>query len=116
MPANRKALSTKWVWKSKRSPSGTIERFKARWVARGDLQKKGIDYKETFAPVAMLVSLRILLTCVVLLDLELDQLDVVGAFLRHTNTVAERLFPAGVRHPGGETGLGTVYRGVGGVV
>lgn len=45
------------------------------------MQKKGVDYVETFAPVAMLVSIRVLLTLVALLDLELDQLDVVGAFL-----------------------------------
>lgn len=80
-PPQRKALATKWVWKTKRLPDGKIERFKARWVARGDLQKKGTDYVETFAPVAMLVSIRVLLTLVALLDLELDQLDVVGAFL-----------------------------------
>ena len=80
-PIGRKALLTKWVWKTKRLPDGNIERFKARWVARGDLQRKGIDYVETFAPVAMLVSLRILLTLVAILDLKLDQLDVVGAFL-----------------------------------
>ena len=68
-PPNRKALATKWIWKTKRSPDGKIERFKARWVARGDLQKKGIDYGETFAPVAMLISIRVLLTLVALLDL-----------------------------------------------
>lgn len=80
-PVGRRALATKWVWKTKRLPNGTIERFNARWVARGDLQRKGIDYVETFAPIAMLINLRILLTLVVILDLELDQLDVVGAFL-----------------------------------
>lgn len=81
LPSGRRALSTKWVWKTKRSDDGRIQRFKARWVARGDLQRKVIDYKDTFAPVAMLVSIRILLTLVAVLDLELDQLDVVGAFL-----------------------------------
>ena len=80
-PPHRKALATKWVWKTKRLPDGKIERFKAQWVARGDMQKKGTDYMETFAPVAMLVSIRVLLTLVALLALELDQLDVVGAFL-----------------------------------
>ena len=80
-PPDRKALATKWVWKTKRSPDSKIDRFKARWVARGDLQKKGINYGEPFAPVAMLISIRVLLTLVAVLDLELDQLDVVGAFL-----------------------------------
>ena len=81
LPPGRSALPAKWVWKTKRSTDSTIVRFKARWVVRGDLQKKGIDYTDTFAPVAQLVSLRLLFTIVAIRDLELDQLDAVSAFL-----------------------------------
>ena len=81
LPSGRRALPSKWVWKTKKLPDGTIHKFKARWVVRGDLQRKGVDYFETFAPVANLISLRILLTVVCVQDLELDQLDVVSAFL-----------------------------------
>ena len=57
IPPSRKALPSKWVWKTKRSTTGLISQFKARWVIRGDLQWKGIDYSETFAPVANLATL-----------------------------------------------------------
>jgi len=50
-------------------------------VARGDLQKKGIDYCETFAPVISFPSLRIILTIAAKYDLEIGQLDVISAFL-----------------------------------
>ena len=81
IPPGRRALPSKWVWKAKKHPDGSINKFKARWVVCGDLQRKGVDYFETFAPVANLISLRILLTVVCIQDLELDQLDMVSAFL-----------------------------------
>jgi len=78
----RKVLSAKWVWAVKRSAiTGKIERFKARWVARGDLQRKGLDYKETFAPVASLITLRILLALAVAMDFEFDQMNIKSTFL-----------------------------------
>jgi len=81
IPPGRKPLQSKWVWKTKKHANGTIERFKGRWVVHGDLQKKGINYTETFAPVTNLVTLHIFLTIVAILDLEMDQLDVISAFL-----------------------------------
>lgn len=80
VPTGRRALPTKWVFQVKKD-EGKIVRFKARWVARGDLQKKGLDYVDTFAPVVNLTTLRVILTKVAVLDLELEQLDVVSAFL-----------------------------------
>lgn len=81
IPSGRSPLPSKWVWKSKRDLHNNIEKFKARWVVRGDKQIKDIDYTETFAPVAKLSTIRILFTIVASLDLELDHLDVVSAFL-----------------------------------
>lgn len=53
----------------------------ARLVARRDLQKPGLDYGETFAPVVKLVSLRMLLTLAALNDVEMEHWDIVAAFL-----------------------------------
>ena len=58
-----------------------METFKARLVAIGFTHKEGIDYEETFSPVAMLKSIRILLSIVAVLDYEILQMDVKTAFL-----------------------------------
>jgi hypothetical protein len=60
-PLNCKSIGTKWVWKNKEGEIGEVVRNKSRLVAQGYSQKKGIDYKETFAPVACLEAIMILL-------------------------------------------------------
>ncbi|WVZ75666.1 hypothetical protein U9M48_023701 [Paspalum notatum var. saurae] len=60
-PPNRRPIGTKWVFKNKRGEDGMVVRNKARLVARGFVSKEGIDYEETFAPVARLEAIRILL-------------------------------------------------------
>ena len=66
-----KPIGCKWVYKRKRRVYGKIETYKARLVVKGYSQKLGFDYEETFAPVAMLKSIRILLSIIVHLDYEI---------------------------------------------
>lgn len=67
LPRSKKALSTKLVFKLKLTPEGAIGSFKARIVARGFLQKHGINFDESWSPTVRSESVRILLTLVVLL-------------------------------------------------
>jgi hypothetical protein len=80
-PKDRKLVSCKWVFKVKHNADGSIDRYKARLVARGFTQTEGVDYNETYAPVVKMTSIRVLLSIVAIHDLELHQMDVKTAFL-----------------------------------
>ena len=80
-PNGIKPVGCKWVYKRKREIDGKVETFKARLVAKGYTQKEGINYEETFSPVAMLKSIRILLSIVTHYVYEIWQMDVKTAFL-----------------------------------
>jgi len=81
LPIDKKALRSKWVYKIKRKSDGTVERFKARLVILGNHQVEGINYMETFAPMAKMVTVCIVLAVVVAKHWELHQIDVHNAFL-----------------------------------
>lgn len=79
-PQDVKSLSTKWVFRTKLNADDSI-RFKARLVVRGFLQKEGIDFDETYAPVATQTSFRLLVALAAKLGWRVQQLDVITAFL-----------------------------------
>ncbi|CAI5744418.1 unnamed protein product [Peronospora destructor] len=81
LPHGRKAIRSNWVFKVKENQVGAIERFKARLVAMGFLQKYDVDFEETFAPVAKFTSTRIILSIAVQYKLVLHLMDVKTAFL-----------------------------------
>ncbi|KAM2731468.1 hypothetical protein EV2_035124 [Malus domestica] len=74
-------VGCKWVFRIKKKPDGTVDRYKARLVAKGFHQQEGIDFQETFSPVAKPVTIRILLTLAVQYNWFLNQLDISNAFL-----------------------------------
>ncbi|GJW77604.1 retrovirus-related pol polyprotein from transposon TNT 1-94 [Tanacetum coccineum] len=80
-PKDMTILGTKWVFRDKLDENGVVSRKKARLVAQGYNQQEGIDYDETYAPVARLESIRILLAYACALDFKLFQMDVKSAFL-----------------------------------
>jgi hypothetical protein len=80
-PLDYHPIGTKWVYKSKQSEDGVVVRNKARLVAQSFCQKEGIYYEETFAPVARLEAIRILLAFAVLKVFKLYQIDMKSAFL-----------------------------------
>ena len=76
-----KPMGCKYVYKRKRGVDGKMETFKARLVAQDYTQREGIDYEETFSPVAMIKSIRIFLSIRASLDYDIWQMDVKTAFL-----------------------------------
>ena len=80
-PPDRNVMKSKWVFKVKRDPDGQITKHKARLVACGFTQKKGVDYNETYSPVARSDSLRFFLTICAALGIRPHKMDVTGAFL-----------------------------------
>ena len=80
-PQDTKVIGSMWRFKVKRDADGNIIKYKARLCARGDQQTNGIDYNETFAPTVRYTTLRVLLALACYHDLEVEQFDVVSAFL-----------------------------------
>lgn len=102
-PKGANLTTSKWVFTVKRKTDGSVERFKARLVARGFSQKYGIDFEDTFAPTVRHDTLRAFLAVVSMEDLELHSVDVNNAFTE--STLKEDIYmqpPPGLELPPGK--------------
>ena len=81
LPPSSKPIGCKWVFRRKYNTDGSLQTFKARLVAKGFKQKEGIDYLYTYAPVARITSICVLLALTSLYNLFVHQMDVKTAFL-----------------------------------
>nr|CAD1844188.1 unnamed protein product [Ananas comosus var. bracteatus] len=111
LPPGKTPISCKWIYKVKTNSDGSIDRYKARLLARGFSQEYGIDYEETFAPVAKMTSIRILIALAASRSWPLYQLDVknasyMGIFMKKFLCNHLRVFPI---HPVMFVGYGRLY-------
>lgn len=81
LPQNKQKIEVKWVFKIKYKPNGETTKFKVRLVAKGFLQKPGVDFTNVFAPVARLETVRLVVGITCPKNWEIYQLDVKSAFL-----------------------------------
>ena len=102
LPSGKSAIGCKWVYKIKTRSDGTVDRYKARLIARGFTQEYGIDYENTFAPVAQFSSIKTLIAVSATGKCPLFQMDVKNVFLngKLSDEVYMKL-PIGYSHPPG---------------
>jgi hypothetical protein len=109
-PADAHIVGSKWVFRVKKDAAGRITRHKARLIAQGFTQIEGVNYYDTYAPVAKLASFRTILVIAARLDLELHQIDIKGAYLNGELTPQEVIYmrqPPGFAYP---NSTGHVFR------
>jgi hypothetical protein len=90
IPSDHKAIENKWIFKKKTDTDGNVTVYKARLVMKGFKQIQGVDYDETFSPIAMLKSIRILLAIAAYFNYEILQVDIKTAFLN--GNIEEELY------------------------
>jgi hypothetical protein len=90
LPPNTRPIKCKWVWKFKVNADGGIDKVKARLCARGDMQREGIDYDETFAATVKTKTIKVAALLAIVYGLDLRQIDYTNAFLN--GYVKERIF------------------------
>ena len=103
LPQGSKPIGCKWVFRRKYNTDGSIQTFKARLVAKGFRQKEGVDYFDTYAPVARILSIRVLLALASVYNLFVHQMDVKTVFLN--GNLDEKVYmeqPEGFVLPGNE--------------
>jgi len=81
LPHDNNKFDTKWVYKTKYHGDGSVERYKGRLVSQGFTQRYGIDYEETFAPIARQETIRMLISLATQKKWNIHHMDVKSAFL-----------------------------------
>jgi hypothetical protein len=77
----KSVVTSRWIYKIKHAADGSIEKYKVRFVSRGFSRVEGVDYDETFAPVALYTSIRSIIALAVSMGWKLHQMDVKTSFL-----------------------------------
>ena len=80
-PEGKSLVSSQWHYKIKHATDGSIEKYKARFVARGFSQKEGIYYEDTFAPITRYTSIKTIIALASMMKWSLHQMDVKTTFL-----------------------------------
>ena len=81
LPPASKPIRSKWIFKRKLKPDGSVDKYKVRLVAKRYRQKKGLDYFDIYSPVTKITAIRMLIAIAVLHNLDIHQLDVKTSFL-----------------------------------
>ncbi|MCY3296060.1 hypothetical protein ECD90_03615, partial [Acinetobacter pittii] len=116
-PVDRQAIENKWIFMKKTDADGNVTVYKARLVAKGFRQVQGVDYDETFSPVAMLKSVRIMLSIAAFYDYEIWQMDVKTAFLNgFLEAELYMMQPKGFDNPKGANKVCKLQRSIYGLV
>ena len=105
LPRGQKTIGVKWVYKTKLEDNGEVDKYKARLVAKGYKQEFGVDYKEVFAPVARLDTIRLVIALAAQHSWPVFQLDVKSAFLH--GDLQEHVF---IDQPPGYIKLGSEHK------
>ena len=80
-PAGKSVVTSRWLYKVKHAVDDSVDKYKARFLARGFTQNEGIDYDETFAPVARYTTIRTIISLAAVFGWKLHQMDVKTDFL-----------------------------------
>jgi len=81
LPKEKKTIGCKWVYKVKHNANGYVNKYKARLVAKGYAQTYGIDYEETYSPIARMTTVRVIIATAIAKGWSLHQMDVKNVFL-----------------------------------
>jgi len=80
-PKDRKVVGSKWVFRIKQGPDGTVQKYKAHVIAQGFTQVEGLDYDQTFAPVTKFLSFHTIIALAAKHDWDIHQMDIKATYL-----------------------------------